>query len=101
MMVKALDRRDMRRASVGLSGSSPSIRYRRYGRVQVSSTAMTCIRLTVATCVSSFSGPSGSAAPECSASLGDPLGNLLLMDGTYICSRNTPGGTRVQVEPML
>src|SRR3954463_3141256 len=104
MMVKALDRRDIRRASVGLSGSSPSIRYLRYGRVHVSSTAMTCIRLTTVTSVSSFSGPScpsGNAAPECSASSGDPFGNFLLMDGTQICSRNTPGGARAQVEPML
>src|SRR4051812_34506513 len=104
MMVKALDRRDMRRASVGSSGSSLPIRYRRYGCVHVSSTAMTCIRLTTATSVSSFSGPScplGSAAPECSASSGDPLGDFLLMDGTQIYSRNTPGGTRAQVEPML
>src|SRR4051812_17192879 len=104
MMVKAFDRRDMRRASVGLSGISPSIKYLMYGCVQVSSTAMTCIRLTTATYVSSFSGPScpsGSAAPECSASSGDPLGNFRLMDGTQICSRNTPGGTFAQVEPML
>src|SRR3954467_5748023 len=52
----------------------------RYGRVQVSSTAMTCIRVTTATSVSSFSGPSrpsGRAAPECSASSCDPLGNFL------------------------
>src|SRR3954466_3749492 len=104
MMVKALDRQDMCRASVGLSGSSPSIRYLRYGHVQVSSTAMTCIRLTTATSVSSFSGPScpsGSATPECSTSSGDPFGNFRLMDGTQIYSRNTPGGTRAQVEPML
>src|SRR4051812_44703352 len=70
---KAFDRRDMRWASVGLSGSSPSIRYLRYGCVQVSLTAMTCNKLTTATSVSSFSGPScpsGSAAPECSASSG-------------------------------